>query len=63
MREHPVVALMPFSTERKFMAAFHRTDMGLGVSVKGAPRHILAMSSQVYDENGRAHSTMTNVVD
>jgi Ca2+-transporting ATPase len=52
VRRHPVTAWIPFSTERKFMAAFHRTDLGLTASVKGAPRHILAMSSHVYDETG-----------
>ena len=52
LRQHPVAALIPFSTERKFMAAFHRTDPGLSVSVKGAPRRILTMSSQVYDASG-----------
>jgi Ca2+-transporting ATPase len=42
----PVAAYVPFSSERKFMAAFHRSDGQLTVHVKGAPRRILEMSSR-----------------
>jgi Ca2+-transporting ATPase len=39
------VAVIPFSSDRKFMAAFHRLDGLLVASVKGAPRRVLDASS------------------
>ena len=36
------VALIPFSTERKLMAEFHRSGGALIASVKGAPQQVLA---------------------
>ena len=41
---HPdLVGLMPFLSERKLMAAFHRVNGQMVASVKGAPRQVLAL--------------------
>ena len=42
-RSHPLVALVPFSTERKLMAAFRQSESGPEVFVKGAPRRVIAL--------------------
>src|SRR5262249_26643445 len=40
------VAVIPFSSERKLMASFHRTDGHLVAYVKGGPRQMLALSGR-----------------
>jgi Ca2+-transporting ATPase len=45
MHAQPVAALIPFSSERKFMAVFHATNGTLVAHVKGAPRRILDMTA------------------
>ncbi len=41
----PVVGVVPFSSERKFMASFHDVDGRVTAFAKGAPRRILEMSA------------------
>jgi Ca2+-transporting ATPase len=41
----PVAGVVPFSSERKFMASFHDAGGRLTAFAKGAPRRILAMSA------------------
>jgi len=43
---------IPFSSERRFMAVFHRTDSGLMVSVKGAPLRVLALCRRMVTDSG-----------
>lgn len=45
--ERPNEGLVPFSSERKFMASFHRHDGELIAYVKGAPRQLLDMSEAI----------------
>lgn len=45
--QRPQVGLVPFSSERKLMASFHRVDDRLVVYTKGAPRHILHLSESM----------------
>jgi Ca2+-transporting ATPase len=54
----PPLALLPFSSDRKLMASFHREDGRLVAYVKGAPRRLLAMSAHApggepLDDQGR----------
>ena len=42
--ERPQEGMVPFSSDRKFMASFHRQPAGLIAYVKGAPRRVLEMS-------------------
>ena len=42
---HPLIALLPFSSERKLMASFHRRDRSTVAYAKGAPRAILQACS------------------
>jgi Ca2+-transporting ATPase len=44
--------VLPFSSERKFMAAFHAADGKTLVSAKGAPRRILDLSTTVTRPDG-----------
>jgi Ca2+-transporting ATPase len=48
----PLVAEMPFSSERMLMATFHQTPTGLVGYVKGAPGRILELSTQVLTAAG-----------
>ena len=48
----PQLAVVPFSSERKLMAAFHRVDSGIGAFVKGAPRAILNASGRMLTDRG-----------
>ncbi len=41
----PLIALLPFSSERKLMASFHRRDRSTVAYAKGAPRAILQVCS------------------
>lgn len=41
---HPQAGIVPFSSDRKFMASFHTDGAALVAYVKGAPRKILEMS-------------------
>ena len=45
LHAQPVTALIPFSSERKFMAVFHAMNGKLVAHVKGAPRRILDMTA------------------
>ena len=45
LHAQPVTALIPFSSERKFMAVFHAMNGTLVAHVKGAPRRILDMTA------------------
>ena len=45
LHAQPVTALIPFSSERKFMAVFHARNGKLVAHVKGAPRRILDMTA------------------
>ena len=64
----PLVALLPFSSERKLMAAFHRVDGATVAYAKGAPRAILRLSSErlaggrrvPLDDDGRAQLLHVN---
>ena len=50
--ERPQEGMVPFSSERKFMASFHRQPSGLIAYVKGAPRRLLEMSTSIAMEDG-----------
>jgi Ca2+-transporting ATPase len=50
----PLLALLPFSSERKLMAAFHRGDRSTVAYAKGAPRAILQVSTHALSSEGRA---------
>jgi Ca2+-transporting ATPase len=43
-REWPEIGEVPFSSERRFMATFHRTPRGIVACLKGAPRRVLELS-------------------
>ena len=42
--EWPEIGEVPFSSERLFMATFHRTPRGIVACLKGAPRRVLELS-------------------
>lgn len=48
----PQEGTVPFSSDRKFMASFHRSQDGLIAYAKGAPRRLLEMSESIVTENG-----------
>jgi Ca2+-transporting ATPase len=50
--ERPQEGIVPFSSDRKFMASFHRDGAGLVAYAKGAPRRLLDMSSSIATESG-----------
>jgi Ca2+-transporting ATPase len=50
--ERPKVGEVPFSSERKLMASFHRVGNETVAYVKGAPRAILAISGRVAGPDG-----------
>lgn len=43
----PLAGVVPFSSERRFMASVHRAQSGLVAYVKGAPIHVLALSDHL----------------
>jgi P-type Ca2+ transporter type 2C len=45
---------VPFSSERKWMATFHRAEAGLVALVKGAPETVIALCTRVADERSQA---------
>ena len=49
----PLVSLLPFSSERKLMAAFHREGPSTVAYAKGAPRAILQTSAHALSSDGR----------
>ena len=44
LSQYPQAAMVPFSSDRKFMASFHRDGAALVAYAKGAPRRILEMT-------------------
>ena len=50
--ERPQEGMVPFSSDRKFMASFHRDGPRLVAYAKGAPRRLLEMSESIATENG-----------
>ena len=50
--QRPQEGIVPFSSDRKFMASFHRDGNGLAAYAKGAPRRILEMSETLLAESG-----------
>jgi Ca2+-transporting ATPase len=50
--DRPKVAELPFSSERKLMASFHRIGDATVAYVKGAPRAVLAISGRVSGPDG-----------
>jgi Ca2+-transporting ATPase len=50
--ERPKVGELPFSSERKLMASFHRIGDATVAYVKGAPRAVLAISGKVSGADG-----------
>jgi Ca2+-transporting ATPase len=53
--ERPYEGMVPFSSDRKFMASFHRHGSALVAYVKGAPRKILDLSAT---NEGLRHTVM-----
>ncbi|MGE5833273.1 MAG: cation-translocating P-type ATPase [Acidobacteriota bacterium] len=49
---HPQIGELPFSSDRKLMANFHRHGPRIHAYVKGAPRAILAISNGIAGSNG-----------
>jgi Ca2+-transporting ATPase len=52
LEARPPVSFIPFSSERKLMASFHRVDNRVVAYVKGAPRRILELSDRVLSADG-----------
>jgi P-type Ca2+ transporter type 2C len=52
IRDQPQQGLIPFSSDRKFMASIHRSTGGLVAYVKGAPRRLLDMSTSIATSDG-----------
>ncbi|HEY3116789.1 MAG TPA: HAD-IC family P-type ATPase, partial [Chloroflexota bacterium] len=50
--EWPEVGEVPFTSERMFMATFHRSPTGLLACVKGAPRRIVQLSTRILTAKG-----------
>ena len=57
----PVAGVVPFSSDRKFMATFHHLDGVLTALAKGAPRRILEMSARALAPDGERRSTRSGV--
>ena len=51
-REWAEIGEVPFTSERMFMATFHRTPTGTVACVKGAPRRVLELSDRVLGPGG-----------
>jgi Ca2+-transporting ATPase len=52
LQEWPHTGEVPFTSERMFMASFHRGPGGLVAFVKGAPRRIVQLSSHMLTADG-----------
>jgi Ca2+-transporting ATPase len=52
LEQRPPLGMVPFSSDRKFTASFHRVGDEIVAYVKGAPRRILAMSHSVVADGG-----------
>jgi len=50
--EWPEIGEVPFTSERMFMATFHRAPTGLVASVKGAPGRLLQLSTRILTAKG-----------
>lgn len=50
----PETGLLPFSSDRKLMASFHRTGQAVTAFVKGAPTAVMALCSHVAGAGGDA---------
>jgi Ca2+-transporting ATPase len=50
-QERPAIGLVPFSSERKLMASFHRVGGAVIAYVKGAPRQVLALTDQIFHDD------------
>jgi len=50
--QRPQEGMVPFSSDRKFMAAFHHEAAGLVAYAKGAPRRLLDMSESIVTGSG-----------
>ena len=53
VERRPFVGLVPFSSDRKFMAAFHEVDGVVVAYAKGAPGRVLARCSQLMTPAGK----------
>jgi Ca2+-transporting ATPase len=51
-QQRPPLGIVPFSSERKFMASFHEVDGRVTAFAKGAPRRILSMSGRLAMSDG-----------
>jgi Ca2+-transporting ATPase len=51
-QDYPRVTEIPFDSEHKYQATFHRVDERIRVMVKGAPEVLINACKTVYDENG-----------
>jgi P-type Ca2+ transporter type 2C len=51
-QQRPALGIVPFSSERKFMASFHDVDGRVTAFAKGAPRRILSMCERVAMPDG-----------
>jgi magnesium-transporting ATPase (P-type) len=63
IRDRPGVGLVPFSSDRKVMAAFHRSDSAIVAYVKGAQRQVLALSDRTLDQDGEHRSMQMHALD
>ncbi|WP_422486485.1 cation-translocating P-type ATPase [Gudongella sp. DL1XJH-153] len=51
-KKYPRIDLIPFDSERKFMAALNETpENGRGIFLKGAPEVVLEMCDKLYEDN------------
>ncbi len=50
---HPLTGVIPFESEHRYMASFHRDREGGLVCVKGAPERVLEMCDFEFDRDGR----------
>ena len=50
--EWPEVADLPFSSERMFMATWHRAESGFLLCVKGAPHRVLELCTDCWEADG-----------
>ena len=52
LSQRPLLSMVPFSSDRKFSASFHRIGDAVVAFAKGAPRRMLEMSTSVLTETG-----------